>query len=371
MSAQKFIKKKAKTGEKKLKPTKPVQEKAKTKPKVKEEVIVAPGKMKICVIGTGATGGLIAAYLKSKRRQITAVGTAEQMRAIRSDGLKVEGAKGTVYVELDIRVKMEEKADLVILAVKTQDTKAAIDNNRDFLGDTTILTIQNGIKADQIVSLALGKENIISSIIMFGSTYLNPGLITYNFEGDWIMGRPFGANDDKVKEIIEELAPAFKITLVENITSMKWLKLIIEATYCIPAILGKTIQEAFADLTMAQLGVLLLKESLAAVEDAGIKPASLPNFDLDKLKQLISLPIKEAAEKFSEAMVKEPRANIDYLRDMDYISCEITRLATFGRVGSMLNTRAVNLAKGVKKTNKFLNYQEIAQAYSRELIPNL
>ncbi|MFC1709853.1 ketopantoate reductase family protein [Candidatus Omnitrophota bacterium] len=369
MSAKKFTKKKAKTGEKKLKPTRAV-EKAAEKSKVKEEPVVPPGKLKICVIGPGAIGGLIAAYLKSKRRIVSVIGKPEHKRIIRSDGLKIESAKSTVLVELDIREEMWEKPDLVILAVRIPDIGKVLDKNRKFLEGSIVLTIQHGVKADQVVSLALGKENIISSIIMFGSTRLKPSLIKLDFEGDWIMGRPFGANDDKVKEIVEEFAPAFKITPVENITSMKWLKLIIETPYCIPAILGKTIPEAFADLTMAQLGVLLLKESLAAVEDAGIKPASLPNFDLDKLKQLIALPIKEAAQKFSETMTKMPKSNIDYLRDMDYINGEIVSLARFGRVGSMLNTRAVILAKKVKKTNTFLNSEDMTQAYNRELTPN-
>ena len=120
MSAQKFIKKKAKTGEKKLKPTKVVETVKEVIQEKKEEIIVPPGKMKICVIGLGATGGLIAAYLKSKRRQVTAVGDIEEKNAIRSNGLKAEGLKDTAYVELEVQNEMGYKPDLAILTVKTQ-----------------------------------------------------------------------------------------------------------------------------------------------------------------------------------------------------------------------------------------------------------
>ena len=373
MSAQKFIKKKAKTGEKKLKP-KPIQAKVEARPEKKEEAIPIPAaKLKICIIGPGAIGGLIAAYLKAKMRKITAVGKTEQMRIIRSNGLKIEGARGTVYVELDIRVKMKEKADLVILAVKTQDIAGVIAENRAFLEDALILTIQNGVRADQIISLTLGKENIISSIIMFGSTYLKSGLITHNFEGDWIIGRPFGTNDDKVKEVVEELSPAFKVVLVDNITSMKWTKLFINANNCVPALLDKSIQETFADLDMAKLSILLLKECFAVVDDAGIQLVDLPNFEVNKFRGLTQMPLEEAAKIFSGIMInlsKEPlygsilqSIKRDRASEIDYINGEIIKLSRFGRIGAELNTKVVNLIHQVEKTKKFFTVEEIKDKF--------
>jgi len=273
--------------------------------------------------------------------------------------------KGTVLVELDVCDQIKYKPDLVILAVKTKDINKTIDQNHSFLEGTLILTTQNGIRADQAVSRALGKENIISSLITFGSIDLKPGLINHNLEGDWLIGRPFGPNGDKIKEIAEEISPAFKITVVDNITSMKWMQLIIMTTYCIPYLLGKSIKEAFSDLNMAELGLVILKEGVTVADDAGVALAGLPNFDLDKLKQLISLPSQEAAQIFSQYMVNSSYAYTDYSSEMEYINGEINRLARFGRVGSQLNTKAVNFVKKVKKTNKFLTCEEIVRIFSR------
>lgn len=375
MSAQKFIKKKAKTGEKKLKPTRPVEEIVAIAKEKKEEIIIPPGKMKICVIGLGATGGLIAAYLKSKRRQVTAIGNLEDKRVIRSNGLKVEGGKDSVFVALDVQDEMQHKPDLVILATKTQDINTVIDRNRKFLENTLILSTQNYVKADQAIATNLGKDNIISSIIYFGSTCLKTGLIKHDFEGDWIIGKTFGANDDKIKEIAEEIAPAFKVTIVEDIVSMKWTQLIIQATYCFAAMLGKNISEAFANPDMAKIGALLLRENLAIADDSGIKLADLPNLELSKLRQLIALPDQEAAQQFSMLMnnfAKQPqdaaslnKFNLDYLSDIDYFSGELIRLGRFGRVGAQLNTKAVNLVNRVKKANAFLKYEEVIKVFSQ------
>ena len=55
------------------------------------------------------------------------------------------------------------------------------------------MTTQNGVQADNILSGHFDRDRQLSSIVMFGATYIKPGEITFNFEGDWIIGRPFDA----------------------------------------------------------------------------------------------------------------------------------------------------------------------------------
>lgn len=377
MSTKKFvIKKKAKTGEKKQK-EKPIQVAAQIAPELKEEVFSGPpGKMKICVIGPGAIGGLVSAYLKSKLRNIFVVGKLEQLRAIRMNGLRVEGVGGSLYVDLVAKEKLEQKPDLVILAVKTQDIREVIDKNYAFLKDTLILTTQNGVRADKIVSTALGEKNIISSIVMFGATYLKPGFITYNFEGNWIIGRPFSANDEKVKEVEYEISPAFKTVIADDITAMKWTKLFINFNNCIPALVGRSMQETFADLDMAKLSILLLKEGFLVVDTSHIKLANLPDFDLDKFRALTQMPLEQAAQIFSGIMTnlsKEPLfgsilQSIKRGRpsEIDYINGEIVNLSRFGSVGAELNSRAVRLVHEVEKKKKFFSPEQIKQEFRLE-----
>lgn len=373
MSAQKFVKRQAKTGEKKLKP-KPVEAKAETKPEAQEEVIkIPPAKMKICVIGAGAIGALIAGYLKAKRRNVFVVAKPEQVRAIKSNGLKIEGVRGTVYLALDAKETLDQKVDLIVLAVKTQDISGVINKNRPFIEDTLILTTQNGVRADKILSLALGEKNIVSSIVMFGSTYLKHGLITHNFEGDWIIGRPFFSNDDKVGEIIDEISPAFKAAAVQDIMSMKWTKLFLNLNNCIPALLGKSIQEVFADLDMAKLSILLLKESFQVIDKAGVKLMNLPDFDLEKFRGLIQMPLEQAAQIFSGIMVnlsKEPlygsilqSIKRDRPSEIEYINGEIVNLSRYNGVDASLNAKMVNFVHEVEKKKKFFTTDQIKEKF--------
>ena len=62
---------------------------------------------------------------------------------------------------------------------------------------------------------------------MFGATYVKPGEITFNFEGDWIIGRPFSPLDPTTHDVADVLANAFKVVTTTDIMGMKYLKLFV------------------------------------------------------------------------------------------------------------------------------------------------
>src|SRR3989338_10278609 len=165
--------------------------------------------MKIAVIGAGAIGSLVAGYLKLKNEDVSLVGRPEAVSAIIAHGLKISGVRGDFKVLIEASELLISKPGLVILATKTQDIEQALKQNLAFLKDSVVLTTQNGVQADYIVAKYIAKENIISSIVMFGATYLEPGEVVHNFEGNWIMGRIFAQNDGQITEVSEVLNKIF------------------------------------------------------------------------------------------------------------------------------------------------------------------
>ncbi|HAJ56442.1 MAG TPA: hypothetical protein DCL35_01585 [Candidatus Omnitrophica bacterium] len=327
--------------------------------------------MKAAVIGLGAIGGLVAAYLKSKGIPVIAVGRPEQKKAIERDGLLIEGVRGRSLIHLDVKMRLEEKVDLVIVTVKTQDIRDAIDRSRDALSGTTILSTQNGVRADKLLEMMLGADSIISSIVMFGSTYTPYNRIVHNFEGNWLIGRPFEPNDDKVRETADFLKAAFNTVEVENISAMKWTKIFVNFSNCLPALVGKSMQETYANMDMCKLSLRLLREGFDAVDKLGIQLASMPDFDIEKLKGLTRMPPEEAAPVFSGIMMnlsKEPLygsilQSIQRGRpsEIDYINGEIANQAKLGGIDAKLNTRAVELVHIVETTKKFFSFDEVLE----------
>lgn len=327
--------------------------------------------MKVAVIGLGAIGGLVAAYLKSKGLPVVVVGRPEQKKAIEKDGFLIDGVRGRSLVHLDVKTRLEEKVDLVVITVKTQDIRDAIDRSRDAIIGATVLSTQNGVRADKLLEMMLGAECLISSIVMFGSTYTPYNRVVHNFEGNWLIGRPFGPNDEKTREVTAFLASAFNAVEVENISAMKWTKIFINFSNCLPAIVGKSMQETYSDMGMCQLSLRLLKEGFDVADKLGIQLADMPDFDVEKLRGLTRMPLQEAAPIFSGIMMnlsKEPLygsilQSIQRGRpsEIDYINGEIANQAKLGGIDARLNTRAVELVHAVEATNKFFSFGEVLE----------
>ena len=89
--------------------------------------------MRIAVIGSGAIGTLVSGYLTEKGVDVTLVGKAKDVTAISANGLLIDGVSGEMTVPVRAVEKLEDKADLVILAVKTQDIAPTLSQNLEAL----------------------------------------------------------------------------------------------------------------------------------------------------------------------------------------------------------------------------------------------
>jgi len=333
--------------------------------------------MKIAVIGAGSIGCLVAGYLKLKEEEVTLVGRPDSVKAIKESGLQISGCRGDSLIEIGISERLDYKPDLAILATKTQDVEQAIKDNLSLLSDALILTTQNGMHADDISAGLLRKENILSSIVMFGSTYLTPGKIVHNFEGSWIIGNIFSGNDDRVIKVSHILNKIFPTIVAENLKGMKLLKVFVNANNCIPAILGQSMQESFKDTEVCRISINIWKEGLGVVAKSGIELVSLPDFPLERMTKLSSMPTVEAARIFSSIMgnlSKEPLygsilQSIKRGRpsEIDYINGEFVALARASGSKAPLNEMLVEMVHNVEKTKRFYSSRELIES-TKELI---
>ncbi|MCX5704544.1 MAG: 2-dehydropantoate 2-reductase [Candidatus Omnitrophica bacterium] len=325
--------------------------------------------MKIAVIGAGAIGGLVAGYLKLKGNDVTLVGRPDAVKAIKADGLRISGVRGELDISLPVCEALSEKVDLAILATKTQDLESALKTNIDFIRDALVLTTQNGLQADSIVSGFIPKEKIISSIVMFGSTYLKPGEIVHNFDKSWIIGKAFGRNDDSVVKVSHVLNTIFPTIVSEEILGMKYLKVFVNSNNCIPAILGVSMQEVFSDVDICAVSVAIWKEGLSVMNKAGISLSSLPDFPLERVTKLAALSLPEAAKIFSGIMTnlsREPMYGsiLQSIKrgknsEIDYINGEFVALAKKNNAIAPLNEKLVEMVHQVEPTGKFFSKQEL------------
>ncbi len=109
----------------------------------------APKPMRICVVGAGAIGGMLATKLALAGHPVTVIDLGAHLAAIRANGLTLvneDGSQQTAQVKAVERATDAGPQDLVILAVKAHFLEQVVRDLDAMLEPATmIMTVQNGL----------------------------------------------------------------------------------------------------------------------------------------------------------------------------------------------------------------------------------
>src|SRR4030042_2525799 len=149
--------------------------------------------MRIVTVGAGALGCLVSACLAKSKEEVWILDKNKERAAyINQHGINVEGVSGKWHISLKATADAKEikGPDLVIICVKSYNTKEAVKNVLSILeDDTKVLTLQNGIGNVEIISEVVGQEKVIGGVTNLGATLLNTGHVNYAGKGETIIGR--------------------------------------------------------------------------------------------------------------------------------------------------------------------------------------
>ncbi len=208
-----------------------------------------PQPVRVCVVGAGAIGGLVAAKLALGGNTVTVVDVGAHLAAIQKNGLKLEWHDGkveTAKVKAVDKLADAGKQDLVILAVKAHTLEYVVKDIDSVLGpDTIVMTVQNGLpwwyfqklggKYDgaRLESLdpagtltqKIDAKRIIGCVVYPAAGVTAPGVI-HHVEGDRF---PVGELDGKVTERAKKIHDMFvkaglKSRVLTDVRSEIWLK---------------------------------------------------------------------------------------------------------------------------------------------------
>ena len=308
---------------------------------------------------------MVAGYLVDKNEQVVLVAPPEHCSPIAYHGLTIKGVRGRLCVKLPAKTRLDEQVDIAIMTTKILDLEKAIAKNGEYLRDAHIVSVQNGVRGERIIADLLGADRLFPSIVMFGATHLAPGKILHNFEGDWIVGGMNSGAQEMLHEITKITSKIFPSPVSDDIEGMKWMKLFINANNCLPAIVGKSMQETFSNIPICKMSMRIWQEGLDVVNRAKITLSSLPTFPVERLTQLAAMPLDESAKIFSTIMLnlsKEPLYGsiLQSIRrkrpsEIDYINGEFVHLAASMGEQASLNARLVQMVHDVEKNGKFLS----------------
>ncbi len=182
--------------------------------------------VRLLIVGAGAIGCLFAARLKRTGFQITLLEKIQEtVDCINADGITVEGVSGQYRVMVPAYSgRAPHEPDLVILCVKSYDTREASETIRTWLQPVApILTLQNGVGNIEILQKVFGRERVLGGVTAEGATLVTPGKIRHAGQGETIVGGGKAAGE--VVSVFEKAG--FNIRAVDDIYPFIWGKLII------------------------------------------------------------------------------------------------------------------------------------------------
>ncbi|HET6502681.1 MAG TPA: 2-dehydropantoate 2-reductase [Amycolatopsis sp.] len=182
----------------------------------------------VTIVGAGAIGGTIGAYLTRAGVEVRLVDkVAEHVTAMRTTGLRIEGFGESFTTKVDAVLPEELSAPLgtVLLAVKAQDTEAAVRSLLPSLDKgSVVVSLQNGL-CERTIARLIGPERTVGCLVNFSADYLQPGVITYGGPGTVRLGELDGRPASRVDRLAELLSPFGTVEVTSNIWGYVWGKL--------------------------------------------------------------------------------------------------------------------------------------------------
>ena len=212
--------------------------------------------MKIAVIGTGAMGSIYAARFSRAGHEVTAIDVWEDhVDQINKNGLFIEGPDGQIIaknIKASTKILDLEGCDFYIIATKAMNLEESINNLKDQIAsNSTIVTIQNGLGAGDIILKHMPKNNIILGVAEgFGASLIAPGHVTHTANKKIRLGsisqKP---KVSKLENIVSTWrSGGFKTEIYENIEQLIWEKLLCNVTLSGPcSIFGCNVKELLND----------------------------------------------------------------------------------------------------------------------------
>ena len=233
--------------------------------------------MKIGVLGAGSLGSAMGAALAEAGSEVWLVSrNRAHVDAIRARGLEVRTDHGERTVRVDAAVDCAGLApvDLLIVLVKSFDTREAIEAAMPAVGEHTIvMSLQNGLGHEEVLGAVVGRERLIAGRTYVGGQLLAPGIVLAGTRGKrTIVGELDGRITDRVRAVAAEFERAgLATTASDNILGTIWDKLLVNAaTGALAGITRLPYGRLYAVPEVEATAIAAVTEGMAVARAAGI-----------------------------------------------------------------------------------------------------
>jgi 2-dehydropantoate 2-reductase len=185
----------------------------------------------VCVIGAGSIGSLFAGHLATIAEVLVLTRREDHAHALNDEGLRVSGRhEFTARVMAASRPDELPDFDLGIIATKAGGLEAAADALAGRFGGATVMTVLNGLGAEQVVRRR-GEWPLVSAVTFMSGTKHSDTHVEYILDTATWLGPYEDTPFERVKEIADLIvASGLKAEALPDLLPAQWSKLIFNAT---------------------------------------------------------------------------------------------------------------------------------------------
>ena len=257
--------------------------------------------MKVCIVGAGAIGGLIAARIaQSGAAQVSLLARGATLQALRERGLALKSGGTTTTTKLVAADRASELGaqDLIVIAVKGPALTAAADALGPLLApDTVVMPAMNGVPwwfcadvpgfgATPLESVdpggriarAIPLHHVLGCVVHMSASVAQPASIEHRIGQGLIVGEPAGGRSERAQRVVDLLTRAgFDATQAADVRFDIWYKLWGNLTMNpVSALTGATVERILSDPQVRALCSAAMQEAARIGERIGCRVTQSP-----------------------------------------------------------------------------------------------
>lgn len=310
----------------------------------------------VCIYGAGSIGSYVGGRLQAVGVPVSFVGRPRIVAQVKRWGLHLSDWQGADVqlapdeLNFDDNDAAAEQAEVIIVTVKSA---ASAEVGRALAGrlrpGAVVISLQNGIGNAAVLAQHLPDNDVLSGMISFNVVQQGEGRFHAGTEGELMCDR---------HALLEPLLPLFKeaalpLELRDDMLQVQWAKLLMNLNNAINALSGIPLLDQLSQRDYRRCLALLIREALAVLQRAQIKPANLMPVPMPLLPTILSVPdwlFKRVAQRM---LAIDPKARSSMWEDLeagrrtevDWINGEVVRLAKSVGASAAANERVVELVR--------------------------
>ncbi len=257
--------------------------------------------MKFVMLGAGGIGAYYAAKLLAAGHDGVIVARGAHLAAMQNDGLEIIHPDFSFHapvVAMDVETLCREKScqefDLIILAVKSGETRPIMTQMSEWLSgsDVPVMSIQNGVLNEAGIAETVGQSRTIGGLaVKIGAHIVQPGVIKATGIAQIDFGAwPCSERNRNLLPFLESLSTCFLAADIPNklynhVDYALWRKLVINnGVNPITALTLQNTKVVTTDPVLRNAVYKMMQETARAAKQAGVE---LSANDVDEMFNLI------------------------------------------------------------------------------------